>query len=187
MERNIAIEDSNTAPRRVVVIADPFVEYAQPLASTLVSRGCAVHIGSTLSEAMTACLTIRPFALLTELKFPDGLGLDLVRSISAQCPETRIVVHSWYADIPIAVAGVKAGAADFVPKPTDDEFLADILLHESAKISVDCRVEEPNRIRQEHIEQVMRFTRSNVSVAARQLNLHRRSLQRILKRYAISD
>lgn len=183
MESNEEFKEASGLPRVKVVIADPFIERTELLASSLMGRGCRVVRTSTFSEALAACLAVEPTIVLTELRFPDGTGLELVKWVSERLPSTKIVIHSWFADVPMAVAAVKAGADDFVPKPTDNEFLASILLHGSANIPSDCRIEEPDRVRQEHIEEVMRRTSSNVSLAARHLNLHRRSLQRMLKRY----
>ncbi|WP_144578824.1 response regulator transcription factor [Agrobacterium sp. DE0009] len=183
MEDNEEFEKAPAMSRVTMVIADPFVEKTESLVSSLIERGFLVVRSSTLSEAMAACLAVQPTIVLTELRFPDGTGLELVKWISQWLPSTRIVIHSWFADIPIAVVAVKAGADDFVPKPTDDEFLTSILLYGSANVPSDCRIEEPDRVRHEHIEEVLRRTSSNVSLAARHLNLHRRSLQRMLKRY----
>lgn len=183
MENNGEFKDYPIPSRVTVVIADPFIEKTESLASNLIARGCRVMRSSTLSEAMAACLAVQPSIVVTEMRFPDGTGLEFVKWASSQLPSTKVVIHSWFADVPIAVAAVKAGADDFVPKPTDDDFLASILLNGSANIPPDCRIEEPDRVRQEHIEEVMRRTSSNVSLAARHLNLHRRSLQRMLKRY----
>lgn len=169
-----------------VLIADPFVEKAASLASRLADHSCRVISCSTVRDAMTACLKANPAFVLTELRFPDGAGLDLVRWITANVPKARTIVHTWFADLPAAVAATKAGAQDFVPKPTDGEFLLSILLHGSASIPPDCRIEQPDRLRQKHIEHVVRANRSNVSVAARQLQLDRRSLQRLLSRSGMS-
>jgi two-component system response regulator RegA len=132
---------------------------------------------------MARCIELRPAFILTELRFPDGNGLELVRWISKHLPAARTVVHTWFADITTAVATVKAGAEDFVPKPTDAELLMNILLVGTKMVPADCGIETPNRVRQQHIEQVMKFSRSNVTLAARNLHLHRRSLSRMLKRY----
>jgi len=166
-----------------VLIADPFVERSVLLASRLSALGYEVVRGSTLAAAMSACLETRPSYVLTELSFPDGAGMDLVRLIAAHLPSTRTVVHTWFADIATAGAVAKAGAYDLVPKPTDEEFLINILLNGTDLVPADCTIQSPGRVRQEHIEQIMKFTSSNVSAAARKLHLDRRSLQRMLKRY----
>ncbi|MGV2079623.1 MULTISPECIES: response regulator transcription factor [unclassified Rhizobium] len=120
---------------------------------------------------------------MSELRFPDGSGMTLVRWIASHLPSTKIVVHTWFAGIPTAVAATKPGASDFVPKSTDQDFLISILLFGTDRIPHDCRIEAPDRIRREHVEEVMRISGSNVSDAARKLQLDRRSLQRMLKRF----
>ena len=166
-----------------VLIADPFVERSALLASNIAAIGYEVVRCSTLNASMSACLEARPSHVLTELPFPDGCGMDLVRLITAHLPSTRTVVHTWFADIPTAVAAAKAGAYDLVPKPTDEEFLLNILLSDTDRVPVECKIRSAGWVRQEHIEQIMRITSSNISAAARKLQLDRRSLQRMLKRF----
>ncbi|WP_353622764.1 response regulator transcription factor [Aliirhizobium terrae] len=164
----------------------PFLRKAASLASRLAEHSCHVVACSTICDAVAAFRETKPAFVLTELRFPDGPGLNLIRWISAQLPGTRTIVHTWFADIPTAVSAVKAGAQDLVPKPTDEEFLLSILLHGSANIPPDCRIEQPDRLRREYIEHVVNVSRSNVSLAARQLQLDRRSLQRLLSRSGIN-
>lgn len=91
-----------------VVIADPFFEKAASLASRLAEHSCHVVACSTICDAVAAFRETKPAFVLTELRFPDGPGLNLVRWISAQLPGTRTIVHTWFADIPTAVSAVKA-------------------------------------------------------------------------------
>jgi two-component system response regulator RegA len=167
----------------LVLIADPFIERTAPLASMFHKRGYDVIRTSTLANAMSACSLTPPDFVLTEMRFPDGSGMKLVHWIAEHLLSTRIIVHTWFADIPTAVAVTKAGADDLVPKPTDQEFLVSILLLGHDKVPRDCRIETPDRLRREYVEEIMRSSASNVSEAARKLHLHRRSLQRMLKRY----
>jgi two-component system response regulator RegA len=168
--------------RATVLIVDPFAERKAAMEKALRALGCHVLTSSTLSEAMSTFERIRPSHVLTELRFSDGSALDFVRWALSVDRTTRVVVHTWFADVPLAVAATKAGAYDLVPKPTDEEFLANILLLGSTNVPQGCRIEEPDRLREQHIEHVMRSSRENVSLAAKKLLLHRRSLQRLLKR-----
>jgi two-component system response regulator RegA len=169
--------------RVTVLIADPDFEHTALLASRISDRGYKVARCSTLADATSICLKTKPAYVMTELPFTDGSGIDLVRFIAARLPLTRTVVHTWFADVSIAVAAAKAGAYDLVPKPTDDEFLISILLVGADRIPANCGIQSPGRLRRQHIEQVMKFSSANVSAAARTLNVDRRSLQRMLKRY----
>ncbi|WP_430034628.1 response regulator transcription factor [Neorhizobium sp. BT27B] len=166
-----------------VLIADPQAEGLTPLIETLRRADFAVETFPTLTRAIAGCHDLRPAFVLTELRFPDGSGYDLARVVRAVLPTARTVVHTWFADIHAAVAAVKAGADEFVPKPTDPEFLSSILLGNSRWISSSCRIAHPNSIRRSHVEQILRSNGSNVSETARRLGLHRRSLQRMLERY----
>lgn len=174
---------SRKAAVGTILIADPFIERTASLATGLRELGYDVVRCTTLGDATSMCLDTRPDFVLSELRFPDGSGMTLVRWIASHLPSTKIVVHTWFADIPTAVAATKAGASDFVPKPTDQDFLISILLFGTDSIPHDCRIEAPDRIRREHVEEVMRISGSNVSDAARKLHLDRRSLQRMLKRF----
>jgi two-component system response regulator RegA len=182
MEHQEYSEATAQPVRATVLIVDPFVEKTATMEKALRALGCHVLTSSTLSEAMSTFERMRPTHVLTELRFSDGSALDFVRWALSVDRTTRVVVHTWFADVPIAVAATKAGAHDLVPKPTDEEFLANILLLGSTNIPQECRIEEPDRLRQQHIEHVMRSSRANVSLAAKKLLLHRRSLQRLLKR-----
>ena len=167
----------------IVMIVDPILEKTRNLAAKLLDRGYSVISCSTLYEAMETAQIIRPSYVITELRFPDGMGSDFVRWMAHTVPETRTVVHTWFASISTAVSLAKAGAEDFVPKPTDEEFLVNILLFGSGNIPKDCSIKQPDNVCREHVEHVLRLTRSNISEAARKLNLHRRSLQRMIRRF----
>jgi two-component system response regulator RegA len=174
---------SSRAAVGTILIADPFIERTAPVALRLCELGYDVIRCTTLGDATSMCLNTRPDFVLSELRFPDGSGMALIRWIASHLPSTKIVVHTWFADIPTAVAATKAGGSDLVPKPTDQEFLISILLFGTDKVPHDCRIETPQRVRREHVEEIMRISGSNVSDAARKLQLDRRSLQRMLKRF----
>lgn len=172
--------------RPTVLIVDPFVEKTVPIEAAIRALGYHVVTSSTIAEGMAAFDRLRPLYVLTELRFTDGCGLDFVRYALSTHPAARVVVHTWFADLRVAVSATKAGAYDFVPKPTDAEFLANILLLGAANVPEGCKILEPNQLRRQHIEHVMHASRTNVSLAARRLLLDRRSLQRLLRRHEAS-
>ena len=63
----------------VVIIADPFFERSASLMSHLRDRGLVVVNCYTVGDAMARCIELRPAFILTEFRFPDGNGLELVR------------------------------------------------------------------------------------------------------------
>jgi len=114
-------------------------------------------------------------------KGEDGNGLDVVEVLRERRPDARVVVLTGYGAIATAVAAVKIGATDYLSKPADANDVTNALLASS-----DERPPPPenpmsaDRVRWEHIQRVYELCDRNVSETARRLNMHRRTLQRIL-------
>ena len=120
-----------------------------------------------------------------DLKLGDGSGLDLMRALKASRPDARAVILTGYGAIASAVTAVKLGAFDYLAKPVNaDEVVA------ALSAGTEARPEEPDhpmsadRARWEHIQRVYESCERNVSETARQLSMHRRTLQRILAKRA---
>lgn len=172
--------------KKTILIADPEISADADLANIFRNRGYDVLVAVTAEAA--AALAARgelDFALL-ELRFPDGDGMSLLSEIRKHNPRARVVVHTWFADVKIAVAVTKCGADDLLPKPLDPAFVADFLaVHGSVVFPYHTVVPDLKTIRREHIKAVYESSNRNLSKASRRLALHRRSLQRIMKRYAL--
>jgi two-component system response regulator RegA len=168
---------------RTVLLADSAVNDDSQLAFELRNRGYQVKVAQSLSGSVAA-LSHEPQFVLLELRFGATDSLDLIATIRQRNPGCRIIVHTWFADVKAAVAVVKAGADDLLPKPMDADFVADILIGErSAEAQGKAAVPELSRIARTHIEEVLRASNGNVSLASKRLFLDRRSLQRIMHRY----
>ncbi len=122
---------------------------------------------------------------MVDLRLSDGSGLDVVSALRQSRPGVRIVMLTGYGNIATAVAAVKAGAIDYLPKPAD----ADAVEH--ALLSGDNTLPPPpadpmsaDRVRWEHIQRVFEQCERNVSETARRLKMHRRTLQRMLGKHA---
>ena len=86
-----------------------------------------------------------------------------------------------YGNIATAVAAVKAGAVDYLAKPADaDDVEKALLAKRDGKPSPPDNPMSADRVRWEHIQRVYELCNRNVSETARRLNMHRRTLQRIL-------
>ncbi len=96
-----------------------------------------------------------------------------------------MVILTGYGNIATAVAAIKHGAADYLPKPADADQVEAALLEN--KTALPPPPEQPmtaDRVRWEHIQRVFEQCDRNVSETARRLRMHRRTLQRILAKYA---
>ena len=113
------------------------------------------------------------------------LGLDVISALKKRRPEARGIVLTGYGNIVTAVTAVKLGAVDYLSKPADAEEVAAALL-----ATAEGKPEPPenpmsaDRVRWEHIQRIYELCGRNVSETARRLNMHRRTLQRILAKRA---
>jgi two-component system response regulator RegA len=97
----------------------------------------------------------------------------------------RIVILTGYGNIATAVAAVKAGAVDYLAKPADADEVINALLATGAGLPPPPdNPMSADRVRWEHIQRVFEQCGRNVSETARRLNMHRRTLQRILNKRA---
>jgi two-component system, response regulator RegA len=122
-----------------------------------------------------------PAYAVVDLRLEDGNGLDVVEAIRERRPDSRVVVLTGYGAIATAVAAVKIGATDYLSKPADaNDVTAALLATEDALPPPPDNPMSADRVRWEHIQRVYELCDRNVSETARRLNMHRRTLQRIL-------
>jgi two-component system response regulator RegA len=91
----------------------------------------------------------------------------------------RIIVLTGYGSIPAAVDAVKHGAIDFRTKPTTPEEIVTAMRNALSQPLPATQLEDVER---QHIRRALAGTDGNISLAARRLGLHRRTLQRKLQR-----
>jgi CheY-like chemotaxis protein len=119
------------------------------------------------------------------MRLQDGNGLDVIEAIRERRDDTRIIVLTGYGNIATAVTAVKLGAIDYLAKPADaDEVYAALTRKPGERAEVPENPMSADRVRWEHIQRVYEMCERNVSETARRLNMHRRTLQRILAKRA---
>ena len=155
------------------------------LGRALEARGFSVTLARSLQEARLALRRGPPAFAVLDLRLEDGSGLEIVKALRAMRPEARIVMLTGYGAIATAVAAVKAGAVDYLPKPADADDVTKALT--GAALAAPPPPENPmsaDRVRWEHIQRIYELCGRNVSETARRLAMHRRTLQRILAKRA---
>ncbi|MBN8608057.1 MAG: ActR/PrrA/RegA family redox response regulator transcription factor [Caulobacterales bacterium] len=168
-----------------LLILDDDAAFRTRLARALEQRGFDVTALATVAEAGDFAVKTPPAYAVLDLRLEDGSGLSVVEALSKHRADCRVVILTGYGAIATAVAAVKAGAIDYLAKPADPEDIVKALL-----AAPDDRPEPPenpmsaDRIRWEHIQRVYELCGHNVSETARRLNMHRRTLQRILAKRA---
>jgi len=166
---------------RSLLLLDDDEPFLRRLARAMEKRGFIVEIAQTVAEAKQQVAAKPPAYGVFDLRLQDGNGLDVVEALRAVRPDARIVVLTGYGAIASAVAAVKIGATDYLSKPADAHDITAALL--SLPDDKPAPPENPmsaDRVRWEHIQRVFELCDRNVSETARRLNMHRRTLQRIL-------
>lgn len=169
-----------------LLIVDDDVVLAQRLAKSMEKRDFDVQVAHAVDEGLRQAGAFRPDYALLDLRLADGSGLDLVSSIKKMLPECRVVMMTAYGNIATAVSAIKQGAVDYLPKPADADAIESALLTRGAN-NLPLPPSNPmpaDRIRWEHIQRIYEQCNRNVSETARRLQMHRRTLQRILAKYA---
>jgi two-component system response regulator PilR (NtrC family) len=104
-----------SSPR--VLVVDDEADLRELLEITLVRMGLDVDSAETLKQAR-ACLAGGDYGLvLTDMRLPDGLGLELVRELAASNRNIPVAVVTAYGSADNAVVALKAGAFDYICKP----------------------------------------------------------------------
>lgn len=177
-----------SADNRLLVLDDDKA-YRQRLERSMAARGFNVVAVETVAEALTSLDEFKVTHALVDLRLEDGSGLDVVESLHKKHPEAKIVVLTGYGNIATAVAAVKMGAVEYLSKPSaePDQIVLALLGKVQEKPEIAGNPMSADRVKWEHIQRVYEACDRNVSETARQLNMHRRTLQRILAKRAPSD
>lgn len=173
-----------TAPSILIVEDDDALR--ERLQRAIAHRGFDVRGVASVSDARAVIDEDPPELALLDLRVGDGYGLDLIETLRAADPNTRIVVLTGYGSIATAVDAVRRGAVQYLTKPAEvDEILAafDAASPDAAKATGSLKPMSLDRMEWEHINRVLVECGGNVSEAARVLGLHRRSLQRKLSKF----
>jgi two-component system, response regulator RegA len=170
--------------RRLLIIDDDAL-FRDRLARAMERRGFKVESAEAIAPALELATSFAPDYAVVDLRLGQASGLDLVTTLRRTRPDCRIVMLTGYGNFASAVAAIKAGAVDYLPKPADaDAVEAALLEHREALPPPPEHPMTADRVRWEHIQRVFEQCDRNVSETARRLRMHRRTLQRILGKRA---
>jgi two-component system, response regulator RegA len=170
---------------KTLLLVDDDKPFLTRLGRAMESRGFEVRIADTVAEGIAEVKKQAPGYAVVDLRLTDGNGLDVIEALHIARPDARAVVLTGYGNIATAVTAVKLGAIDYLAKPADADAVYGALI--SDKDHRQALPENPmsaDRVRWEHIQRVFELCNRNVSETARRLNMHRRTLQRILAKRA---
>jgi two-component system response regulator RegA len=184
-EKTSADRNVTSAGDRTLLIVEDDKSFLQRLARAMEGRGFTVTTAESVAEGLIHLETASPAFAVVDMRLGDGNGLDVISALKRRRPDARAIILTGYGNIATAVNAVKLGAVDYLAKPVDADDVVNALL------ALEGKAAEPpenpmsaDRVRWEHIQRIYELCGRNVSETARRLNMHRRTLQRILAKRA---
>lgn len=165
-----------------LLIVDDDAVFCEVLAKAMAKRGFDVTSAHNTASALEKLETLMPEYVIIDLKIADESGLTLVEKIKKIDPGTRIIMLTGYASIATAIEAIKLGATHYLAKPVDvNEILAAFeRTSGEANVPISTHPLSVDRLEWEYIHRILVENNNNISVTARILNMHRRTLQRKL-------
>jgi len=173
---------------KLLIIEDD-VPFAQTLARRLTTHHFDCVVCHNASEVLAYCHTHQPAYILLDMNLEGESGLRLLTPIKQCLPQSKVVLLTGFASIATAVEAMRLGADDYLAKPVTTKMLLKSL---GGNLEVDNKTLDvsstmsPDRVEWEHIQQMLASNNGNVSATARQLNMHRRTLQRKLQKKPVA-
>ena len=185
VSEDLSFKQDELPADRSLVIVDDDRAFLQRLGRAMELRGFEVRMGHSVAEGLDLIRQSAPAFAVVDMRLEDGNGLDVIAELARLRPNARAIVLTGYGNIATAVSAVKLGAVDYLAKPADADDITDSLLAPpNAKAPPPENPMSADRVRWEHIQRVYELCNRNVSETARRLNMHRRTLQRILAKRA---
>jgi two-component system, response regulator RegA len=170
---------------RSLLIVEDDKSFLHRLARAMEVRGFTVTTAESVAEGLSSLESNSPAYAVVDMRLEDGNGLDVVSALKRRRPDARAIILTGYGNIATAVNAVKLGAVDYLAKPVDaDDVMAALLALEGRRAVLPENPMSADRVRWEHIQRIYELCGRNVSETARRLNMHRRTLQRILAKRA---
>lgn len=168
---------------QLLIVEDDLV-FANTLKRRLEKNGFNCFHVDNNNDALLACHSHKPDYILLDMKLAQETTLSIITPIRNLRPNCRIILLTGFASIATAVDAIKLGADEYLTKPVDTQTLLAALNDSKAEL-VDVNTEKTlsaEQVEWQHIQQVLKFNQGNISATARQLSMHRRTLQRKLQK-----
>ena len=183
MKDNQNIKKISELKDNSLLIVDDDNPFRERLSRAMEKKGFHVSQAESVKNGIESVKLKKPSFAVVDLRLNDGNGLEVVKEIQINNPESRIIMLTGYGNIPTAVAAIKEGAIDYLAKPADaDDVEKALLADPNKKAPPPENPMSADRVKWEHIHRVFELCNRNVSETARRLKMHRRTLQRILSK-----
>ncbi|WFS04599.1 response regulator transcription factor [Rhizobium tumorigenes] len=174
--------DSSATPLSLLIVDDDSV-FGYRLGKAFSDRGFDVEVCETVDHALGLVGKRHLDIVITDLRIGEKSGLAVIEAVNTLSKNTKTLVLTGYGNIHSAVVAVKLGATEYLSKPADaDEILEVLGFVDKSASEPNAAMKPPDLVRWEHIVSIFEATGGNMSESARLLNMHRRTLQRMLAR-----
>jgi two-component system response regulator RegA len=171
--------------QKLLIVEDDLV-FANTLNRRLSKHGFVCKQVDNNNDALLACHRYLPNYILLDMKLAQENSLSIIPPLRKLRPNSRIILLTGFASIATAVEAIKLGADDYLSKPVDSQTLLAALNNcRVNSVDVDANSEDTlsaEQVEWQHIQQVLKANQGNISATARQLSMHRRTLQRKLQK-----
>lgn len=188
---NSMVYDSAAVGADSILVVDDTLILRDRLSTAFQQRGFRVETAASYDEAVEVFSRHPTDLAVLDLRMPGRSGLELLGRLLSIRPETRVIMLSGFGSIPASIDAIRAGAVNFLSKPADADDILKAFIRGDGPTMPQNAVEFPApslaRTEWEHIHRVLGDCGGNISEAARRLGIHRRSLQRKLRKRAPED
>lgn len=172
-----------------ILLVDDSIVLRDRLALAFQERGFEVAVAGDYDEALATFSRAPTDLAVLDLRMPGKPGLTLLQELKKISPNTKFLILSGFGSIATAIEAIRMGAANFLPKPADADDILNAFARGDAEVDApDSEDELPvptlAQAEWEHIHRILSDCGGNISEAARRLGIHRRSLQRKLRKRA---
>ena len=176
--------------RSTVLVVDDDRAFCAALAGALRRRGCAAIVAHNYDDALAEAEAWSPDRAVVDLRMPGKGGLELVAALRRFDPTMAIVVLTGFGSIATAIEAIKLGARYYLTKPAEpDEIMRSFERVEPTIVEPPtAHAATPlDELEWEHLQRVLTDCGGNISEAARELGMHRKSLQRKLAKRPVPN
>jgi two-component system response regulator RegA len=172
----------------ILLVDDSFV-LRDRLAVAFQERGFRVVVAGTCDEAVELYRHDPTELAVVDLRMPGRMGLSIIADLKAIRPDVQVLILSGFGSIATAIDAIRLGAVNFLPKPADADDILNAFKRGGSEVQIvdnDELIPVPTlaQAEWEHIHRILADCSNNISEAARRLGIHRRSLQRKLRKRA---
>ena len=167
-----------------ILILDDNIIFAETLARSFKRKGYVSYVALNISHARENLIEHKPDFAVVDLKIDQESGLNFLPMLSELSPSTKALVLTGYSSISTTVEAMKLGCVNYLCKPVNTDEIIQAFRQDQAQANISISETPPsvNRLEWEHIQRVLTKNEGNITVTAKALGMHRRTLQRKLQK-----